>query len=312
MQFFWGPALIIPMLLGLFRLAKLVNPRRLAQQFIKSLCFIAAGITLVEVVIVAAGVPPDALPWVTNVYKGPHRPFGLPAYPQPNAVFLALLFWLSFIWEVPGKFHRFFSFIALGLTFGGTGQLTFLALLPLWTRKPLLFFVVALAALGILMGGATITNQHAERGIFEKFDLAYLGILISVFMNVSNSFLSQFSTSDLLMGSSFISEKATKGLTHDWAYFDVFYVNGLIGLGAYILLYGTIIYVACPREASRQMRIYFVLIVMLANFHYGTLNYYIGQMLFSCLAAIGIYRLYPTSERSLRTDFTSTSQHVST
>jgi membrane protein YqaA with SNARE-associated domain len=67
----------------------------------------------------------------------------------------------------------------------------------------------------------------------------------------------------------------------------------------YILLYGAVLYVACPREAPRQMRIYFVLIAMFANFHYGTLNYYIGQMLFSCLAALGIYRLYPARRKRL-------------
>jgi hypothetical protein len=297
MQFFWGPTLIIPMLLGLFRLARPADPRQLAQQFIKALCIIAASITLLEVLLVALGVSPDAIPWVTNVYKGPHRPFGLPAYPQPNAVFLALLFWLSFLWEVPGKFHRILTFVALGLTFGGTGQVTFLALLPLWTRKPILFFFVALVALGILMGGATITEQHSGRGLFEKFDLAYLGILATVFINVASSLLSQFSNANLLMGSSFISGAATTGLTHDWAYFDVFYVHGLIGLVGYILLYGTIVYVACPRETSRQMRIYFMMVVMCANFHYGTLNYYVGQMLFSCLAALGIYRLYPIRQK---------------
>jgi hypothetical protein len=40
------------------------------------------------------------------------------------------------------------------------------------------------------------------------------------------------------------------------------------------------------------MKVYFTVVVMLANFHYGTLNYFVGQFLFSVLAALRVYGTY--------------------
>jgi hypothetical protein len=293
-QFFWGPVFLTPMLLGLFRLSGApADPRKTAQDYIKALCIVAAGITFLEVVLIwFLHVPPTALPWIPFAYLGFHRPFGLAAYPQPNAVILALLFWLSFLYEVPGRWHRFLAFCALCLTLGATGVMAFIALLPLWTRRPFLYSVLATVPVIGAVSFATLTSQWASQGLLWKFDLVYWDVMREMFSRVFTKMLSRFSESDILMGASSISPQAATGLTHDWAYFDIFYVSGLIGLTGYIILYAVMTYLACPREVPVAMRLYFVIIALAANFHYGTLNYFIGQALFSCLAALNIYRNY--------------------
>ncbi|MDE2111698.1 MAG: hypothetical protein KGJ79_11200 [Alphaproteobacteria bacterium] len=293
-QYFWGPALLAPMLLGLFRIASTPEKASVTtQRYIYLLCIIASSITLIELFAVwVLKIPPLTLPWVTKVYGTMHRPFGLPAYPQPNAVLLALLFWLSYLHKVPGTGHRFLTFFALCLTFGATGDITFLALIPLWTKRPVLFSGFGVLLLVAVMGAASATSQYATNGPFSKLDFAYLQFLVDFFFRVLPLYMSRFTPNNYLLGSSTVTGKGAIGLTHDWAYFDVFYVYGILGVAVYLLLYGAAIYLACPRERSISMRAYFTAIALIANFHYGTLNYYVGQFLFSSLAALGLYRSY--------------------
>ena len=282
------------MLLGMFRItATRADTYGLAQNFIKALCVITSVITLLEVFLVwVLHVPSAALPWVTYQYEGFYRPFGLVQYPQPNAVILALLFWLSFLYQVRGALHRIMVALALATTAGATGLITFLVLIPLWTRRPFLLSVIGFAFLGSIVGIATMTNQQATGGPLGKFDLVYASTLIRMFSRFAQISFMKFTPNDYLFGSSFISTQASIGLTHDWAYLDVFFVYGIVGVAGYLLLYGTIIFLATPRESKVSMRVFFMLIALLANFHYGTLNYFVGQMLFSVLAALNVYRNY--------------------
>jgi|GEM_PF-2472967 len=300
LQFFWGPLVLIPIFLGLFRISG--APRDVTHTthvYIKGLCWIASGISLFEIVAVRLlHVPALSLPWIHDLYVGIHRPFGLPDYPQPNAILLALLFWFSFLYQVPGNAHRVVTLVTLSLTLGITGVIIFLALIPLWTRRPFLFSGMGFAALGVLVATATLGAQYSTGGPLEKFDLAYLDRLGYLLNKVLRLYLVQFNTDNFLFGAPLISPLATSGISHDWAYFDVFYVYGFVGVAAYILLYGLVSYLACPSSATVSMRLYFVLVVLIANFHYGTLNYYVGQFLFSTLAALRIRDMYPIPNRA--------------
>jgi hypothetical protein len=304
LQFFWGPALLTPMLLGLFRMtAHPLDPVETTRGYIRWLCIITSAITFIEVFLVwGLHIPPTALPWVQAVYSGPHRPFGLATYPQPNAVLLAMLFWLSFLYEVKGNWHRVFTAAALAITLGGTGVITFLALAPLWSRKPFMLSAVAAIGLVCLVATATMTSQYATSGLLWKLDWAYLQVMAKIFSGVFSAMLAQFTQNDILMGSQIITPRAATGLTHDWAYFDVFYVSGLIGLFGYVALYSVLVFLATPAKISRSMRLYFAMIVMIANFHYGTLNYFIGQAFISTLAALNIYRTYIAKHASVAVD----------
>jgi len=299
LQFFWGPALLAPMLLGLFRMTgRPLDALETARTYIFWLCVLASAVTLLEVLLVwVLHIPPGSLPWVPFVYGGMYRPFGIAIYPQPNAVLLAILFWLSFLYDVKGNWHRVFVLAALAVTLGATGVMTFLALLPLWSRRPFLLSGVAAIGLICLVAFATITSQNATSGLLWKFDLAYLRLMVNLFSNVYAVMLAQFSQNDLLMGSQIISARAATGLTHDWAYFDVFYVSGLAGLFGYCVLYGTLAFLVSPPKAPISMRLYFAIVILIANFHYGTLNYFIGQALLSVLAALNLLQAYQPAAR---------------
>ena len=69
----------------------------------------------------------------------------------------------------------------------------------------------------------------------------------------------------------------------------------------YLLLYGALLFLALPREAGSNKRIFFAVVGLIVNFHYSTLNYYVGQFIFTVLAALQLSRgFYPIPALSSR------------
>jgi hypothetical protein len=162
-----------------------------------------------------------------------------------------------------------------------------------------------LAISGAALAAAAIwilsTQNTAWTGYTEgRFTLEYLSRLVQLFQGLASRYFSRFSMGELLIGTATPTTLVVTGLTRDWAYLDVFYAYGLIGVVGYLLLYGTIIVVAIPGEVSATKRALFALVALGLNFHYGTLNFFVGQFLFSSLAALQLNRTFALSvERSL-------------
>ena len=116
-----------------------------------------------------------------------------------------------------------------------------------------------------------------------------------MFIAFGQRFFHQFTIGDLLFGNQTPTAMSVTGLTHDWAYLDVFYVYGLTGLIGYIILNGGVLFLSLPAEISTGRKLYFSFIGLVLNFHYGTLNFYVGQFLFSSLAALQLNRIYSRS-----------------
>jgi hypothetical protein len=297
-QFFWGPAILLPCLLGLFRLWSVErDPMATARTFIRGLSCIVAAVTLFEVVAVdLLGISAFSLPWIAYARDlnpidiFPFRPWGVSIAPQVNALMLALLFWLSYLYRVRGLLHRVALVVALVVSLGGTGQLAFVILIPLCMRRPVLGIAVCGLLLGVLIGIATFFAQNRTGSDIQKFDFAYALLIARRLSEILGFYLSRLSADEIMFGSQTVTIYSVTGLTHDWAYFDVFYSYGLIGLIGYVLLYGTLIFLACPMQYGAAKRLYFVLAVLALNFHYGALNYYLGQFLFSILAALQLQR----------------------
>jgi len=297
-QYFWGPAILLPCLLGLLRLWPAErNPMGTARTYICGLAGIVAAVTIFERIAVNLfGISPFSLPWIAperyldSIDINPFRPWGVSIYPQVNALMLALLFWLSYLYRARGLLHRLALLFALGISFGGTGILAFVALLPLNVRRPILGLAVSGIIAGSLVAATMLTFQHNTSGILEKLDVNYALAMASQVSRVAGSYFRQLSADDVMFGSQTVTQYSAVGITHDWGYFDVFYAYGVIGLVGYVLLYGILIYLACPREAGSLRRFYFVSVVLAMNFHYGALNYYLGQFLFSTLAALQLQR----------------------
>ena len=307
MQFFWGPALLVPALLGLFRAFGFVETSTdTARRYLVVLATVAGSITLLELVTVdVLGLSPYTFPWVGSPNDlhphdiDPFRPWGLPSYPQPNALILAYLFWLSLLYGTNGLYHKIATFVGVALSGSATGQLGFAALLPLVIRRPLLVVALVLTPLILLVGWASLTSQYTVNGgALGRFDVAYAIKLSGMFTSVGTHFFSRFTADEFLFGTSRPDILVITGLTHDWAYLDVFYAYGLVGLVGYILFYGSILFLATPAEVATTRRAYFAIVGLLLNFHYGTLNYFVGQFLFSTLAALQLNRLFSAAAAS--------------
>ena len=299
-QFFWGPALLLVGLLGLFRMLGFDDGSTEAgKTYVKWLGTIDGLLSIGEVVAVKVlGVPALALPWVRagSVDVDPFRPWGLTAYAQPNALVLAFSFWLSYLYNPKFSFDKAVTAVALVLSLGGTGQIAFLLLLPLLTRRPFSLSVLGAGILAGVVGFATYAQQYLNGGPLGKFDFAYLARLSEIFGAVFQAFLSQFGRYEIMFGTASPTPETAAGVTHDWAYLDVFYAYGLVGLIGYLLLYGALLFLAIPREAGSRKRVFFAGVALVVNFHYGTLNYYVGQFIFASLAALQLSRgFYPVA-----------------
>jgi hypothetical protein len=117
----------------------------------------------------------------------------------------------------------------------------------------------------------------------------------SLFAVVFNNFTGGLSADELAFGSQTQTADTVGGLTHDWAYLDVSIAYGVVGLVGYILMFGCLLFLMIPAEAGRAKKTYFMVMMLVLNFHYGTLNYYVGQMLVAGLVALQLHRASSTA-----------------
>jgi hypothetical protein len=231
-------------------------------------------------------VPPNG----QEIYRSVFRPWGITSYPQPNAVLLALLFWLSYLYGATGKIHKVMLLAALASSFGGTGMITFLVLIPLISRRRALGISIGLPIIAAIVAVATIV--HERNSVLYRFDIATISRYMTFFTTVAHRFLDGLTPNELAFGSETQTIDTVSGITHDWAYLDVFIAYGAVGLVGYLLLYACLLYLAVPREAGIGKKVYFMVMMLLMNFHYGTLNYYVGQVLLASLAALQLHRAF--------------------
>jgi hypothetical protein len=317
LQFFWGPLLIMPGLLGLFRLLGFVEegPGTI-RRYLTLIALIAGSLTIFEVLAVdILHVPPLTFPWIGNPGDPnppdlhPFRPWGLPSYPQPNALILAYLFWLTLLYRTNGISDKIATCAGVILSGSGTGQVGLAILAPLGIRKPWLLLAIVLVPSITIVTWATLTHQYATSPtVIGKFDLAYAFRLSGSFITIAQRFFGQFTASELLFGSVTPTSNSVIGLTHDWAYLDVFFSYGIVGVFGYIALFGTMLFLSLPFELSTEKKFYFAIVGLALNFHYGTLNFYVGQFLFSCLAALQLNRFYSRSVANNSTPQTESMQ----
>jgi hypothetical protein len=307
LQFFWGPLLIVPAFLGFFRLAGFVDPTDdTIRRYITIMGAIAGSLTLFELFAVhILGIAPLTFPWIGNpedahpIDLNPFRPWGLPSYPQPNALIMAYLFWLALVWQTRGKYHKLSTLAGVALSGSGTGQLGFAALTPLVIRKPLVVAAAILTPLSLLVTWATLTNQYAvSGGGIGRFDLAYAVRLSAFFTILGKRFFHQFNNEEIVFGTQHPTAAVVVGYTHDWAYLDIFYAYGLVGLVGYVLLFGGLLFLAIPSRISSARRFYFAAAGLILNFHYGTLNFFAGQFLLSSIVALRLNGIYSREVQS--------------
>lgn len=306
LQFFWGPLLLIPAFLGFFRMIGYQSPTDDAlRRYIPIMAGIAGSLTLFELFAVhVLGIPPLTFPWIGNPDElhqqdiNPFRPWGLPSYPQPNALIMGYLFWLAVVWKTKGIYPRIAPLIGVLLSSSGTGVIGLVAMSPLVFRRAFVLMGAIFLPAIALVAWATLTEQFAAATAFGRFDLAYLGRLLFFLRFFIDNFLYKFTPAEFLLGTNNPTPTIVTGVTHDWAYIDVFYAYGIAGVCGYLLLFGTILYLAIPSSVPASRRAFFALAGLALNFHYGTLNFYSGQLIFSSLVALrinGIYSREPPS-----------------
>lgn len=297
-QFFWGPLLIVPGLLGLFRTVRFTDSSgRHIRRYLYSMALLTGSLTLLELISVKVlGVSPLIFPWIYGAGRHdivPFRPWGLPAFSQVNAVLLALLFWLSYLHGLRGIFHKAATYFGTLLSLSGTGQVGLLGMTPLVFRRPFLGAVIGMAPLAGLMAYATVEGLYSlpHQNLLARFDFAYFEKLFFFFTHVGWRFFARFRITDFLFGAP-PTHAAVIGITHDWAYLDIFYAYGAAGVVGYLMLYSALLYLSCPLDCPTSKKVYFVIGGLVLNFHYGTLNYYVGQLMFCCLGALQLNHIY--------------------
>jgi hypothetical protein len=295
LQFFWGPVLLVPAFLGFFRMWDFTETSDSSiGLYITIMALIAGSLTLFELFAVnILGIPPLTFPWIgapgglPSQDLNPFRPWGLPSYPQPNALIMTYLFWLAMAWKTRGIYHKLVTLLGVVLSGSGTGQFGFAAMALLVIRRPVAFVIVVLMPVLIFMTWASMTNQYAVGGAaIGRFDIAYPIRLSYLFAAIAARFINQFSLEEILFGTLHPTAVIVLGYTHDWAYLDIFYAYGVVGLIGYCFLFGGLLYLALPEHISRGLRFYFAVTGLVLNFHYGTLNFFAGQMLFSSIVAL--------------------------
>jgi hypothetical protein len=308
LQFFWGPALMVPACLGIFRLTGFRETSNDSLRlYLKWMAAITGSLTLFELVAVhILKIPPLTFPWIGNLDElhpqdiNPFRPWGLLSYPQPNALVMAYLFWLASVWQTTGLYHKLATLSGVALSGSGTGQIGFAAMASLIMRRPLGVAIIVLIPATLLVTWATLTNQDAAGTNFGRLDIAYLNRLTLFFLALAGRFLGRFTTDELLFGTSNPSDAVVTGYSHDWAYLDVFYAYGIAGVVGYILLFGTLLYLSLPGHLAVGRRLFFSLLGLALNFHYGTLNFYVGQLLFTSIVALRLNGIYSNEVEEIR------------
>ena len=306
LQYFWGPIFLVS---GFVFFLKLTTAQKFKYQsinetFVSYVLFVAATITFAEYIYVNVLILPiEYLGHITEISNEfgiasssrffIMRPFGITSYPQPNGVILTALISLNYLYKRRIDWLCLYGFMALLITFTGTAYLAFLMMLPLLTKRPFLhatYSGLALIATTIMMDYIKDYNvvfyklsfSYIEYNVFERFQVL-----------VIDNFMSNFTLVNYLFGSSEPNFNVGTGVTHDYAYFDVFYEGGIVALIAYIALYSFIVRYSLSEQIKKGHAYYFTIVMLIANIHYPTLNFYVGQFLFSILAAINFWMRTP-------------------
>ncbi len=299
-QYFYGVVIVFIGSVAILEISR-INAVLLSRELIRKILIFASIVTIYEFLVLNFVFDPassffykylDVIINDSSIFR--IRPVGIALYAQPNSVFLVYLLAL-YMWHW-GSISTigYLGILAVAASMGGTG-ISSLAMLILMRNLKLSWRAVI--GLSLVFAGV-IAAAIFVQPIAEKFDLRYLAILLEYLIRAYDAYLANFTPAQIVWGTSEIQVDYSPGVTHDWAYFDVFYEYGLIGLLSYFAIYFFIISYALPRNTSRPIKWLIVLFFFGTNFHYSALNYYSGQLFFGIVGAIGYYRkCYATSLR---------------
>jgi hypothetical protein len=292
-QYFYG---VIIVFVGAFLLLRRLNvnvdklPARIVRATILAFSIASVG----ELVLANFVFPPgtlfiyprlnieDALTVWINLGPIQIRPFGLSLTPQANSVTLVSMIVLAYLYH-GRKFDRacYIGMLSVFLTFSGTGILFLLVFLSYVSRYRWLWFGFLVVLL--------LSSEFLPGEFFgERLSMTYLIRLYEIFEWSISSNFENFSPADWMLGSAAPSFNSGTGLTSDWGYVDVVYEFGFVGLLLYLLTYYKLLKFSMP-AAGRMKNDGLVLLILLFNFHYPALNYYVAQMTLGILAAMNIH-----------------------
>lgn len=283
-QYFYG---VIIVFLGFFLLLKKakVDVRDLPKMLVSNLVLVIGTVTLAELILANFVFEPKDFFFyngieLTNAALAIEpfkvRPFGLSLSPQANAFTLASLVVLNYLYH--RKFNAICAFgtFCVALTFSGTGLALLLVAGMIFSRH---VYIKVIVVLTLLIAALSLT---------DKLSVEYGLLLIDKFTESTSSILGNFRAEEWMLGSDDPSFNEGTGLTTDWAYLDVLYEFGVIGLLIYIGTYYKIIrYVLPSNDAANKFAL--ILLMMFFNLHYPSLNYYVCQMALGILAAMNVY-----------------------
>jgi hypothetical protein len=179
----------------------------------------------------------------------------------------------------------YLGMLAVVASMAGTGISSLAVLLLARNIKLSRRAVIAVISLTLVLTGLLAYFPP----IASKLNLEYFRALLEIMFVAYDNFLANFTVAEIVWGTNKFGTEYNPGVTHDWAYFDIFYEYGLVGLFSYLLVYFFVIFNALPRRFSGSLRLLIILFFFGINFHYSALNYFPGQMLFGILGAIGYY-----------------------
>lgn len=295
-QYFWGA--IIPLvaayIIGKKAIKKQdIDLKNTIQKLLSISLLTAAAITIIEFIAFnIMGFPIDNF-YFNNLNVSDNytpeaiihlRPFGITSYPQANGLILSILVFLNYLYLNKFNIYCYLGTVAVLLTLTGSGMGCFIFLLPLLFKRTWIGFVIVLIGTLLFMQFVFIYIEY----IYSKLSYDYLLFLFNLSLSQSLVIFQDFDLLQYLIGSSSPSFNTGGTKTSDWAYIAVFYELGLLGLVVYLALYSYVLFWALPANVRTSKRIYFVFTVMILNFHYPVLNYYVAQFLVSIVAGLNL------------------------
>lgn len=290
-QFFYGIQLVFIGTVCLLKLLKVNDFQYLYTKIVKFSLVTVSIITAIELIATNFVIKANDYFLYKNIYVPfddavaiATKPIGVALYAQPNAVYISYLLILSLLLDKRLTLVLGIGVMGLLASMGGTGIMVFfLCLVILGNAKK---FIAVLFILFFLYCAA----QYSEM-LSAKINIDYWIYLFDNFLNYWIIIFSNFTLSEYLFGISQFGINYYPGFTHDWAYLDILYEGGIIGLVLYLLSYGFVIKNALLFSGIKcQLWILTIYLIIFSNFHYASLNFYFGQMLFGILGAINYCR----------------------
>lgn len=283
-QYMYG---IIIIFIGFFLILKMIggNYTGIPKRLVSILVLIIGGVTLLDLVLANFVYTAKSFFMysgldISNIYINlgyiKTRPFGLSLSPQANAYTLASLVLLNYIYNEKLNAVTLFGIFCVIMTFSGTGVallligMFFYFKLP-YIKLPVIFFIILI-----------FLNYT------DKFSMFYFDRVYGIFNKDLVKYFYNFGLNEWLFGSRTPSFNNSGPLTTDWAYLDVIYEYGVLGLALYVGVFYKIIRLALPIKYSKRMHT-FPWLLLLINTHYPSLNYFVSQMAFGILAAINMH-----------------------